>query len=151
MVIRSATPALAALALLAAGCGGGSGGAATPTAKVPPPAAAGASCAAVGLGRTPQHALPADVPVPGGAKVFESQGPYGRTYRYFAALAGGPADYQRQRDDATDVLVEAGYKLLGKDQEQNTEAESHLTGKHQVDIQVTSLCKGKNRIRYTVS
>jgi hypothetical protein len=153
VVIRSATLALSGLALLAAGCGGSSGGSSsTPSAKAPPPpAAASASCANVGLDGKPQHAMPANVPVPGDAKVYESQGPYGSSYRYFAVLDGGPSDYPRQRDDATDALTEAGYKFLAKDQEQNAEAESHLTGKHQVDIQVTSLCKGKNRIRYTVS
>ena len=37
------------------------------------------------------------------------------------------------------------------DQEKDAEAESHVSGKHTVDVQVISLCKGKLRIRYTVS
>ena len=41
--------------------------------------------------------------------------------------------------------------MLAKDQEEGAEAEAHLSGKHTVDIQVINLCKGKLRIRYTVS
>jgi hypothetical protein len=91
------------------------------------------------------------VPLPGDARVYESEGPFGKTTRYFAVTDGGPDDLPARRDDASDVLVENGYKLLAKDQEEGAEAEAHLSGKHAVDIQVISLCEGKLRVRYTVS
>jgi hypothetical protein len=68
-----------------------------------------------------------------------------------AATDGGPEDLPRIRDDASDALVENGYELLSKDEEEGAEAEAHVSGRHTVDIQVINLCKGKLRIRYTVS
>ena len=110
------------------------------------------SCDAVGeLDGTPKEAVPADLPLPGDAKVYESQGPFGKTVRYFAVTDGDAEQLPAKRDDASDILVENGYKLLSKDQEEGTEAEAHLSGKHTVDIQVITLCEGKLRIRYTVS
>jgi hypothetical protein len=160
----------AVLALLAAGCGSdehsaqsGSEAIATATATDTPAATEDAdadaeaggqdkSCADVGdLDGEPKSKLPADVALPGDAHVYQSEGPFGKTTRYFAVTDGGPDDLPARRDDASDILVENGYKLLAKDQEEGAEAEAHLSGKHAVDIQVISLCEGKLRIRYTVS
>jgi hypothetical protein len=113
--------------------------------------AAGKSCDEVDLDGTPKEQLPADLPLPGDAKVYESEGPFGKTTRYFAVVDGESDQLPAKRDDASDVLVENGYKLLSKDEEAGAEAEAHLSGKHTVDIQVINLCEGKLRIRYTVS
>jgi hypothetical protein len=114
--------------------------------------AADKSCDEVGdLDGTPKEAVPADLPLPGDAKVYESEGPFGKTVRYMAVTDGEPDQLPAKRDDASDILVENGYKLLSKDEEAGAEAEAHLSGKHTVDIQVINLCEGKLRIRYTVS
>ena len=114
--------------------------------------AAGKSCDEAGdLDGSPKETLPADVALPGDVKVYESQGPFGKTTRFFAVTDGEADQLPAKRDDASDILVENGYKLLSKDQEEGTEAEAHLSGKHTVDIQVINLCEGKLRIRYTVS
>jgi hypothetical protein len=91
------------------------------------------------------------VPLVAGARVYESQGPFGKTTRYFAVAKGGPEDLPKLRDKADAKLEAAGYKVLATDQEEGAEAEGHLSGPHTVDIQVINLCKGKLRIRYTVS
>jgi hypothetical protein len=83
--------------------------------------------------------------------VYESQGPFGKTVRYFAVTGGGPEDLSKTRDAVADRLAKAGYKVLASDHEEGAEAEAHLSGKHTVDIQVINLCEGKLRIRYTVS
>jgi len=170
---------LVALAMLAAGCGsdenesGQSGAQATATETATQDAdaagedgdseeerekeeeeakgAAGKSCDEVDLDGTPKEQIPADLPLPGDAKVYESEGPFGKTTRYFAVVDGESDQLPAKRDDASDILVENGYKLLSKDEEAGAEAEAHLSGKHTVDIQVINLCEGKLRIRYTVS
>jgi hypothetical protein len=114
--------------------------------------AADKSCDEVGdLDGSPKQEFPADLPLPGDAHVYESEGPFGKTTRYFAVIDGEADRLPAKRDDASDVLVENGYKLLSKDEEAGAEAEAHLSGKHTVDIQVINLCEGKLRIRYTVS
>jgi hypothetical protein len=114
--------------------------------------AADKSCDEAGeLDGSPKEAVPADLPLPGDAKVYESEGPFGKTVRYFAVTDGESDQLPAKRDDASDILVENGYKLLSKDEEAGAEAEAHLSGKHTVDIQVINLCEGKLRIRYTVS
>jgi hypothetical protein len=113
--------------------------------------AAGKSCDEVDLDGSPKQEVPADLPLPGDAKAYESEGPFGKTVRYFAVTDGEPDQLPAKRDDASDILVENGYTLLSKDEEAGAEAEAHLSGKHTVDIQVINLCEGKLRIRYTVS
>ncbi len=114
--------------------------------------AADKPCDEVGdLDGSPKQEIPADVPLPGDTKVYESEGPFGKTVRYLAVTDGDAEQLPQKRDDASDILVENGYKLLSKDQEEGAEAEAHLSGKHTVDIQVIALCEGKLRIRYTVS
>src|SRR5690349_6036478 len=172
---------LVALAMLAAGCGsdenesGQSGAQATETATQDADAAgekgedgdseeerekeeqeakgaADKNCDEAGdLDGSPKQAVPADLPLPGDAHVYESEGPFGKTVRYMAVVDGESDQLPAKRDDASDILVENGYKLLSKDEEAGAEAEAHLSGKHTVDIQVINLCKGKLRIRYTVS
>jgi hypothetical protein len=114
--------------------------------------AAGKSCDEVGdLDGSPKQEVPADLPLPGDAHVYESEGPFGKTVRYMAVTDGEADQLPAKRDDASDILVENGYKLLSKDEEAGAEAEAHLSGKHTVDIQVINLCEGKLRVRYTVS
>jgi hypothetical protein len=109
-------------------------------------------CDEVGhLNAKPKHKLPGSVPLVTGARVYESQGPFGKTTRYFAVAKGGPEDLPKVRDKVDAKLKAAGYKVLAADQEEGAEAEGHLSGPHTVDIQVINLCKGKLRIRYTVS
>jgi hypothetical protein len=176
VLVKTMTLVAALLALLVAGCGGddqpaqsGAGAATTATAtasaaptedadqdsdadKAEEEGGKDKSCADAGdLDGEPKSNPPADLALPGDARVYESEGPFGKTTRYFAVTDGGPEDLPTKRDDASDILVENGYKLLAKDQEEGAEAEAHLNGKHTVDIQVIDLCEGKLRIRYTVS
>jgi hypothetical protein len=98
-----------------------------------------------------KHKLPRSIPLVAGARVYESQGPFGKTTRYFAVAKGGPEELPKLRDKVDAKLEAAGYKVLAADQEEGAEAEGHLSGPHTVDVQVINLCKGKLRIRYTVS
>ena len=90
--------------------------------------------------------------MPADAHVYKSEGPFGKTERFYAVLDGTPEDLASSRDDAQKELVDnQGFKSLSTDQEEGAEAEAHLKGdKHTVDIQVAPLCEGKIRIRYTV-
>jgi hypothetical protein len=85
--------------------------------------------------------------------VYKSEGPFGKTVRFYAVLDGTPDDLAPRRDDAQNELVQnQSYQSLSTDQEEGAEAEAHLKGpEHTVDIQVAPLCEGKIRIRYTVS
>jgi hypothetical protein len=151
---RMATMVMAVSALLAAGCGSSKNDAsATPTTSAPVSTAAKTPCSKVGdLTGSPQQTVPSGVAFPDGAHVYESQGPFGKTTRFFAAAAGTPEDLPRVRDDAAKLLVQNGYKLNATDQEAGAEAQAHLAqGAHLLDVQVISLCQGKVRIRYTVS
>jgi hypothetical protein len=168
----------AALTFVIAGCGGDDDQtAATPTAtstptttETPTPTAtedadkdkgedkdeeargAKKDCDDVGdLDAKPKHKLPGSVPLVAGARVYESQGPFGKTTRYFAVAKGDPEALPEWRDKVDAKLKAAGYKVLDTDQEEGAEAEGHLSGPHTVDVQVISLCKDRVRIRYTVS
>jgi hypothetical protein len=172
----------AVLALLVAGCGGGddktaaSTPAATETATTAPESeasgedgdseaerereereaesAGGKDCAEAGdLDAEPKVKPPADLAVPAYAHVYKSEGPFGKTTRFYAVLDGTPDDLASRRDDAQNELVQnQSYQSLSTDQEEGAEAEAHLKGpEHTVDIQVAPLCEGKIRIRYTVS
>jgi hypothetical protein len=141
---------VAMLALLAAGCGESEAEREREEAEARQ--AAGQQCSAVGdLDAEPEKQPPGDVTVLEGAHVYESEGPFGKTERFFAAIDGDSEQMVARRDDAAEALVSGGYKLLGTDQEEGAEAEAHLEGEHTVDIQVINLCAGKLRIRYTVS
>jgi hypothetical protein len=111
-------------------------------------------CSEVGdIDGEPKNQPPSDLAILDGAKVYESEGPFGKTERFFAAVDGEAAELPEKRDAAAKALEEAGYSIKATDQEENTEAEAHLEGPDgkTVDIQVITLCEGKLRIRYTVS
>src|SRR5690349_8005518 len=65
-------------------------------------AAAGAKeCSEVGdLDGEPKHQPPDDVKILDGAKVYESEGPFGKTERFFAAVDGEAGDLPAKRDAA---------------------------------------------------
>src|SRR4051794_15638319 len=176
MHLRVLAAIIAALAIAAAGCGGdddeggksGASGTATKEASTPEPTEAGQGeeegeeeeeagaadkkCDKVGdLDGKPKRKLPKDVPLVAGARGYESEGPFGKTVRYFAVTSGDREALPKVRDAVAARLAKAGYKVLSKDQEEGAEAEAHLSGKRTVDIQVINLCEGKLRIRYTVS
>ena len=83
--------------------------------------------------------------------MYVSEGPFGMTERFLAVVDGRPQDLVARRDEAASALVAAGFKLLTKDDEAPVEAEAHLTGERMISVQVTSLCAGKLRLRYTIS
>jgi hypothetical protein len=115
--------------------------------------AGGKECSEAGdLDGDPKLKVPSDLSVPTYAHVYKSEGPFGKTERFYAVLDGTPDDLASRRDDAQNELVQnSGYASLSTDQEEGSEAEAHLKGpKHTVDIQVAPLCDGKIRIRYTV-
>ena len=95
---------------------------------------------------------PSDMEVLSHARLYKSEGPFGKTEVFYAVLDGTPEDLAARRDDAQNELVQNfGFASLSTDQEEGAEAEAHLKGeKHTVDIQVAPLCEGKIRIRYTV-
>jgi hypothetical protein len=121
---------LALAILLVAGCGGG-------TEARPCPGA---------LRGEPERRPPARLALPAGAHVYASEGPFGKTERFYAAVDG--TDLIAGRDRAAAALTDAGYTLLREDQEPPVEAEAHFEG---VSVQVATLCDGKLRLRYTVS
>jgi hypothetical protein len=173
---------LAALALTAAGCGGDdeTSASATPEAttatsedagqseeegdgdsaeerereEAAAEAAGGKECdqLAEDIDGDPEREPPSDVEVLSDAHVYKSEGPFGKTMRYYAAVDGTSEDLPSRRDDAQDTLVQhQGYTSLSTDEEGGAEAEAHLKGdEHTVDIQVAPLCEGRIRIRYTV-
>jgi hypothetical protein len=116
-------------------------------------AAGGKDCAEAGdLDGEPKRKPPADMEVLSYAHLYKSEGPFGKTERFYAVLDGTPEELASRRDDAQNELVQSwGFESLSTDQEEGAEAEAHLKGaKHTVDVQVTPLCEGKLRIRYTV-
>lgn len=163
-LIASASVAVAAVVSLA-GCGDSSNGAApastasaasavaSPSAVATPSAAGnGIPCSQAGdLTAKPEHKPPADLPMPPGGQIYLSKGPFGKTELFFVAVDADPTDLDGVRDQAADVLAKAGYKVERKDQEAGSEAEAHLTGPHDVAIQVIQLCVGKVRVKYTLS
>lgn len=149
------------LTLATAGCGSSTGSApsssTTGTAAAAsgttaaPAAAAGIPCSQAGdVTATPMLAPPADLPVVPGGHVYLSKGPFGKTSLFFEAVDHDPTDLDGVRNTAADLLVKAGYTLTRKDQEEGSEAEAHLTGAHDVGIQVIQLCTGKVRVKYTL-
>lgn len=105
-----------------------------------------------GLDGTPKDQPPADVRILDSAKLYKSQGPFGKTEIFYASAEGDPDSLPAVRDDAANMLVQdSAYQILSTDQEEGSEAEAHLKGdQHTVELQVIPLCKGKLRLRYTV-
>ena len=123
-------PASLLLLALAAGCGGGDGG---PAAPRPCPSA---------LTGEPERRPPRELALPAGAHVYASEGPFGKTERFFAVVAGRPEDLLTPRDTAADALVAGGFKLLTKDAEPPIEAEAHLTlDERLVSVQVRACAR----------
>ncbi|HEY6887247.1 MAG TPA: hypothetical protein VI300_05680 [Solirubrobacter sp.] len=116
--------------------------------------AADKDCDEVGddLTGNPKKKMPSDIGPLSYAHLYKSEGPFGKTERFYAVLDGTPEDLASRRDDVQNELVQNyGFASLSTDQEEGAEAEAHLKGaKHTVDVQVVPLCKGKLRIRYTV-
>jgi hypothetical protein len=113
----------------------------------------GKDCAEAGdLEGEAKRQPPSDMGILSYAHLYKSEGPYGKTERFYAVLDGTPEELASRRDDVQNELVQNwGFASLSADQEAGTEAEAHLKGaKHTVDVQVTPLCEGKLRIRYTV-
>jgi hypothetical protein len=132
-ILRRLAPLI--VVAIAAGCGGG----AEPR---PCPAA---------IGGEPQRRPPATVALPAGARLYLSEGPFGKTERFYATIAGADDQLEATRDRAADALVGAGYRLLKTDAEPPIEAEAHVDGAHMISVQVTPFCDGTLRLRYTVS
>ncbi len=89
--------------------------------------------------------------LPTGAHLYLSEGPFGKTERFYAVLDGDEDELVAKRDLAAEALVGSGYTLLRVDDEAPIEAEAHVEGAQQISVQVTALCDGKLRLRYTVS
>ncbi|WP_433213195.1 hypothetical protein [Microtetraspora malaysiensis] len=149
---------VAAVSSLAA-CGESSNGADAKTpvsaaseAAGPAAAANGIPCSAAGdLTATPDLKPPADLPMVPGGQIYLAKGPFGKTELFFLWKDADPTDLNSVRDEAADTLAKAGYTVERKDQEEGSEAEAHLSGPHDVAIQVIQLCEGKVRIKYNVS
>lgn len=91
--------------------------------------------------------------LPAGAHLYLSEGPFGKTERFYAVVDGAESELEAKRDVAAHALVGSGYKLLRKDAEPPIEAEAHVEGEggQLISVQVATLCEGKLRLRYTVS
>jgi hypothetical protein len=123
---------------LVVGCGGG----AEPRACSP------------AIAGKPKNQPPETLALPAGAHVYLSEGPFGKTERFYAVVDGHVEQLEASRDVAADALVDAGYKLLREDAEPPVEAEAHVQssdGRQLISVQVAELCAGKLRLRYTVS
>ncbi|MFF4775828.1 hypothetical protein [Microtetraspora fusca] len=157
-LLAMASVTVAAVASLA-GCGGNSNNAdsnssasTTPEAASPAAAGNGIACAQAGdLNATPDLKPPADVPMLPGGQIYLAKGPFGKTQLFFLWKDADPTKLDAVRDEAADVLAKAGYTIERKDQEEGSEAEAHLSGPHDVAIQVIQLCEGKVRIKYNIS
>lgn len=121
-----------------AGCGGSSEG----------DTAAGKSCDGLLKPADPAAALPADLPAPDGAVLYEVQ-TQGTTKQYFGRVAG--TDVRKARDDLKAQFEQKGLKILGTDQEEvEAEFEFATTTSTGGSVQVVSLCKDNLRIRWRV-
>jgi hypothetical protein len=162
------------LLALTAGCGSGGVPARTavPTRTVTPPpytgvpnpsatassaarrraAAAAARACPAGLTATPAHRPPADLVkgLPGFAHIYAARG-----HRYDAVVDGGLEDLLGRRDDASSTLVQnAFYVPLNATDSPGARAGAKLRsqdGRRHIEVVVTPLCRGKLRMRYTIS
>src|SRR4051812_25807922 len=161
MTARPATVAALVFAVLVAGCGkdekpesAAATPAATTTATATPTAtpeqAKGKDCAG-DLDGDPKRQPPPDLGVLSYSHLYKSERPSARTERFYAVLDGTPGELPSRRDDAQNELVQNfGFASLRTSDKQG-EAGAHLENhKYTVDLQVTVLCEGKLRLRYTV-
>jgi hypothetical protein len=108
-------------------------------------AAASAACPAEvdGTAATP---VPADVPLPSGAKAYSSSA-QGKTQVWFVAVDIGSSKLPALRDDFDAQLKGKGYTIEGTDQEEDVEAESEFSGPHDGTSNFRHLCSGKAVLR----
>jgi hypothetical protein len=145
MSLRRALCTAAAVPLILglAGCGGSSDGDNNAAAGD-----GGVSCDGLLKPADTAAALPADLPKPEGAVVYEVQ-TQGATKRYFAHLPG--TDFVKTRDDIKAQFEQKGLKILGTDQEEvEAEFEFATAAGDDGSVQVISLCKDNLRIRWRV-
>ena len=145
--MRRALCAAAAVPLLVglAGCGGSSDGDSTADAEN---SAAGTSCDGLLKSADSAAALPADLPKPDDAVLYEVQ-TQGVTKRYFAHVPG--EDFVKARDDLKAQFEQKGLKILGTDQEEvEAEFEFETATGTEGSVQVINLCKDNLRIRWRV-
>ena len=145
--MRRALCAFAAVPLIvgAAGCGGSSGGEEDEGEEG---SAAAVSCDGLLKDASASAALPADLPKPDGAVLYDVQ-TQGSTKRYFAHVEG--EDFVKARDDLKAQFESKGLKILGTDQEEvEAEFEFQTAAGEEGSVQVVPLCKDNLRIRWRV-
>ncbi len=94
-------------------------------------------------------ALPLGLPLTEGETVL-NVATQGATTVAFASESGGRDDIVAVRDKVLADLAEAGYRVVGTDQEPGYEAEAELAGKHAGSLKVSPLCEGLLEIRYKI-
>ena len=65
----------------------------------------------------PERQPPAGMGLPAGAHLYLSEGPFGKTERFYAVIDGQENELVAKRDIASDALVGSGYKPPSKDDE----------------------------------
>lgn len=108
-------------------------------------AAAKAACPA-NVNDTASTPVPADVPLPSGAKAY-SFSAQGKTQVWFVAVDIGSSKLRALRDGFDSQLTGKGYKIDGTDQEEDVEAESEFSGPHDGTSNFRHLCSGKAVLR----
>ena len=93
--------------------------------------------------------LPLDLPLTEGGTVL-SVTSQGSTTVAFASLPGDRDDIVAVRDQVLDDLAEAGYEVVGTDQEPGYEAEAELSGTRPGSLKVSPLCEGLLEVRYKI-
>ena len=120
-------------------CGGGNNG--------DSPAGPGAEACTSLPTADPAATLPAGFPaLP--EQVLHAPATQGSTKIVFALVA--EPDFVDVRDQVVARLRDAGYTIVGSDQE-SVEAEAEFTGKHEGTIKVQPFCKGRVTVRYKLN
>ena len=112
-----------------------------------PPVNPNGACDDAALSGTPATRPPADMTVPGQARLYRSQG----TAAFDAVVEGTPDLVPSTRDDAVAFLGDTGYSLTRSQDQGSTRALATLQGpQHKIAVLVTPLCKGKINIHYAI-
>lgn len=93
--------------------------------------------------------LPLGLPLTEGETVLKVA-TQGATTVAFASEPGGRDDIVAVRDKVLADLAEAGYTVVGTDQEPGYEAEAELAGTHPGSVKVSPLCEGLLEVRYKI-